>query len=200
MSTFKTLKTISLLFIIAMATGCAFTEQSVRIEPNVDVTRTNVGQGRSVSVYVVDERTSTDIGRRGTGVMRGAVIKTENDVATVFSDSIIENMNTMGFEATTFDSSATDQSVPQLLRVDIRAIDYETSMGFWTGGVHVRGAMKATATRGESSYDQLYRVDDEKRVMVVPGADSNAQMINTTTSALLQEMFNDFELFKFLSE
>jgi hypothetical protein len=60
--------------------------------------------------------------------------------------------------------------------------------------------MKATATREASSYDHLYRVDEEKRVMVVPGADSNAQMINATCSAVLQEMFNDVALFRFLAE
>jgi uncharacterized lipoprotein YajG len=59
--------------------------------------------------------------------------------------------------------------------------------------------MKATGTRGSTVYDKLYRVDDEKRVVVVPGADSNAQMVNTTVSALLQEMFNDVELMRYLA-
>lgn len=195
----KAIRMALMLFTIAMVTGCAFSAQTVVIEPTVEVTPSNMGEGHNVGVYVVDERTSTEIGRRGTGAMRGAAITTEQDIATVFSDAIVENLAAMGFEATAVMSPEASVS-GTLLRVDIRSIEYETSMGFWTGGVHSRGAMKGTATREARSYDQLYRVDDEKRVMVVPGASKNSQLINTTVSALLQEMFNDVALFQFLAE
>jgi uncharacterized lipoprotein len=191
-------RTLAILLSVALFAGCAFTPQTVVIEPMVEVTPSDIGGGHAVSVYVVDERDSTEIGRRGTGAMKGAAITTEQDVASVFRRSIVENLNKMGYAAS--ESLAGDPVAgATLLRVDIRAISYETSMGFWTGGVHARGSMKATGTRGSTVYDKLYRVDDEKRVVVVPGADSNAQMVNTTVSALLQEMFNDVELMRYLA-
>ena len=198
MQSMKLLKTFAALLFVALATGCAFTPQTVVIDPTVEVPAGNIGEGRNVSVYVVDERTTTELGRRGVG-MRGAAITTEQDIATVFQTSIVENLNAMGFNATAATEGMTDPG-SSLLRVDIRSIDYETSMGFWTGGVHTRGSMKATATRDARNYENLYRVDEEKRVMVVPGADSNAQMINATASAILQELFNDVALFRFLAE
>lgn len=194
-----TSRIVILLVAVVVASGCAYTAQTVVIEPKVEVAASNIGEGHPVAVHVVDERTSTEIGRRGTGMVRGAAITSEQDMAALFSDEIIKGLKAMNFDAVAVPSGSAG-SGGALLRVDIRTIEYETSTGFWTGGVHVRGAMKATATRGGNTYDQMYRVDDEKRVMVVPGADSNAEMINTTVSAVLQEMFNDAELFRFLAE
>ncbi len=199
MQNIRILRTSAALLFIALATGCAFTPQTVVIEPTVEVPAGNIGEDRNISVYVVDERTTTTLGRRGSGALRGAAITTEQDMAAVFQTLIVENLNAMGFNATAV-TQGTAGLGSSLLRVDIRSLEYETSTGFWTGGVHTRGSMKATATRDARNYDKLYRVDEEKRVMVVPGANSNAQMINATASAILQELFNDVALFKFLAE
>ncbi len=182
---------------LGITSGCAFTPQVVQIQPELDIAKSNIGGGAAVAVYVVDERDNKELGRRGTGAMKGAAITTEQDMATVFSDAIVAGLRDKGFEASAT-SSAAAPGHGALLRVDIRNIEYETSMGFWTGGVHVRGSMKGTASKSGESYDDFYQIDDEKRVVVVPGADSNEQMINATVSALIQELFNDVELFEFL--
>ncbi|MDH5617444.1 MAG: YajG family lipoprotein [Gammaproteobacteria bacterium] len=182
---------------LGITSGCAFTPQVVQIQPELDIAKSNIGGGAVVAVYVVDERDNKELGRRGTGAMKGAAITTEQDMATVFSDAIVAGLKDKGFEASAA-SSAAAPGHGALLRIDIRNIEYETSMGFWTGGVHVRGSMKGTASKSGESYDNFYQIDDEKRVVVVPGADSNAQMINATVSAVIQEMFNDVELFEFL--
>lgn len=200
MSTFKVIKLTALLFAAILISSCALTPQSVVLEPSLEVAPSDLGKGHTVAVYVVDERVSTELGRRGTGAMRGAAITSTNDMVSVFRDAIVQNMEKLGFDATAIQTFEESTSEPMVLRVDIRAVNYETSMGFWTGGVHVRGALKTTATDTQSlrTYEQLYRVDDEERVVVVPGADSNAQMINTAISALLQKLFDDVELIKFL--
>jgi len=200
MSTLRALRITALLFTAALASGCALTPQTVVLEPTLEVASSDLGKGHGVAVYVVDERTSTEIGRRGTGAMRGAAITATNDMASVFSESIVQNMGKLGFDVKAVHSLAECKDEPMVLRVDIRALEYDTSMGFWTGGVHVRGVIKATATQEAETYEQLYRVDDEKRVMVVPGADKNAQMINTAMSALLQKLFDDVALMQFLMD
>lgn len=187
------------VLVLGLTSGCAFTPQVVEIQPELDVQTSDLGRGAEVAVYVVDERDNKELGRRGTGAMKGAAITTEQDMAVVFRDAIIAGLTEKGFVASTA-SSAAPVGSGALLRVDIRNIEYETSMGFWTGGVHVRGSMKGTATKSGESYDNFYQIDDEKRVMVVPGADSNEQMINTTVSAVIQEMFNDADLFQFLAD
>ena len=201
MQTIKLLRTSAALLFVALATGCASLKpQTVFIEPTVEVPASNIGEGRNVSVYVVDERNKTEFGRRGLSESGGA-ITTEQDLAAVFQASIVENLNTMGFNAVSVNVGTAGPG-SSLLRVDIRSLEYEKSAGFFgTLDVKTRGAMKVTATHDARSYDHLYRVDEEKDVgMVTPGADSNTQMINATVSAVLQELFNDVALFRFLTE
>jgi len=198
--TIKLLRTSAALLFVALATGCAFyTSHTVVIEPTVEVPASNIGEGRNVSVYVVDERTKTELGRRAAS--GGGAITTEQDLAAVFQASIVENLNTMGFNAVSVNVGTAGPG-SSLLRVDIRSLEYEKSAGFFgTFDVKTRGAMKVTATRDARSYDHLYRVEAEKNVsMLTPGADSNTQMINAAVSAVLQELFNDVALFRFLTE
>ena len=136
-------------------------------------------------------------------ILRGgelAKITIEKDIATTFSESIVENLNLMGFDTTAVNSSSANQG-SSLLRVDIRGIEYKTYLENMTCDVHARGGIKATATRASRNYDQLYYVDDMKRAFwVEPDVNEISQMINATVSAVLQEMFNDTALFEFLSE
>ncbi len=200
MQTIKLLRTSAALLFVALATGCAFyTSHTVVIEPTVEVPASNIGEGRNVSVYVVDERTKTELGRRGIGY-QSAAITTEQDLAAVFQASIVENLNTMGFNAVSVNVGTAGPG-SSLLRVDIRSLEYEVFAGIISANIVAEGAMKVTATRDARSYDHLYRVDEEKDAfMHTPGADSNTQMFNATVSAVLQELFNDVALFRFLTE
>jgi len=199
MQTIKLLRTSAALLFVALATGCAFyTSHTVVIEPTVEVPARNIGEGRNVSVYVVDERTQTKLGRRG--AHSGGAITTEQDLAAVFQASIVENLNTMGFNAVSVNVGTAGPG-SSLLRVDIRSLEYEVFAGIISANIVAEGAMKVTATRDARSYDHLYRVDEEKDAfMHTPGADSNTQMFNATVSAVLQELFNDVALFRFLTE
>jgi len=199
MQTIKLLRTSAALLFVALATGCvSLKPQTVFIEPTVEVPASNIGEGRNVSVYVVDERTQTELGRRGVG--GGGAITTEQDLAAVFQALIVENLNTMGFNAVPV-IVGTAGPGSSLLRVDIRSLEYEVFSGFPSASIVAEGAMKVTATRDARSYDHLYRVDEEKHAfMFAPGADSNTQMFNATVSAVLQELFNDEAVFRFLTE
>ena len=120
MQTIKLLRTSAALLFVALATGCAqFTPQTVVIEPTVEVPASSIGEGRNVSVYVVDERTKIDLGRRG--FSRGGAITTEQDLAAVFQALIVENLNTMGFNAVPVNVGTAGPGY-SLLRVDIRSL------------------------------------------------------------------------------
>ncbi len=90
MKTRKLIGTSAALLFVALATGCAFTLQTVVIEPTVEVPPGNIGEGIDISVYVVDERSTSAFGRRGSGAMRGAAITSEQDIAAVFQTTIAD--------------------------------------------------------------------------------------------------------------
>ena len=80
-----------------------------------------------------------------------------------------------------------------------RLLEYSTSQGFWTGGVHVKGALKAYASRASDNYERVYRSEKEERTVIVPTAESNENLINTALTELLNQVFEDTGLFKFLA-
>lgn len=188
------MKAIGLLLVCAAMTACAFTPQQARIDPTVHVAKTNEGQGVQVAFGVVDERDSKTIGNRGGAFGKGAQITTSDDVVAIVQTKVREGLENKGFVVTDYDDAA-----PVRLKVEVRALNYSTSVGFWTGGVEVKSALKAIGTRGSKPYEKIYRSDDEKRVVAVPTAGKNEEWINTALTDVLTQLFDDIGLIRHLA-
>lgn len=186
-------------FIILMAaivamTGCTYTPQSATIDPTIEVAEENLGQGAVVKLNVKDERANDEIGRRGTGALRGAAITSERSVAEVFQDELSEVLTKKGFVV-----AGPDDDYQTKLDVEIRALEYSTSMGFWTGGEHMNVAVKVIGDNGGEPYENFYRSEEEKRVMFVSGAKGNEELINAAVAEVLKQFAADSDLFQLLS-
>ncbi len=175
--------------------GCAFSPQEVMLEPTLNIAETNIGNGAKVSFDVVDERDDILIGHRGSAYGKAAKISNNQDITQVFSDAITEGLKRNGF----LPVEGSDNSTRQL-KVQIRLIRYETSMGFWTGGVHTKATIKAIASNNGKTYAKLYRVENEKRFLFVPESKENNRLINDIVSEVINELFNDEKLMSFLAE
>ncbi|PKM08505.1 MAG: hypothetical protein CVV14_03760 [Gammaproteobacteria bacterium HGW-Gammaproteobacteria-4] len=183
--------TVSLLLL----SGCAFNSQTARLAPTVNVQNSNEGNGVSVAVRVVDERTSKSLGHRGTAYGAAAEITAEQDVAVVVHEQLVTGLQKKGFNVVDYAADASPR-----LTVEVRGLEYSTSQGFWTGGVKIESALKVQAVRGTESFDQMYRSNKEERVVVVPTAATNEQWINSSLSDVLNQLFGDIGLFRFLAE
>ena len=62
-----------------------------------------------------------------------------------------------------------------------------------------KAAFKVICFNNGKAFERLYRIDNEKRVVVVPSAKGNEELINTAIEQVLQKMFNDQELLNFLA-
>ena len=180
---------------VTMLSGCAFHAQKVTLDPTLNTTKSVEGAGISIALRVVDERENTSLGHRGTAYGAAAEISSSQDVAALVQSKISEGLNSRGYRVVPYQQAADRQ-----LTFEVRSLNYSTSTGFWTGGLDIAGAMKARATSGPESFEQFYRVDDKKRVGVVPTAGTNAEWINDALSEMLQKIFNDTTLFRFLTQ
>lgn len=187
------MKAFIVIAVLALS-GCAFNPQKVHLAPTVNVAETNIGNGATVSLRVLDERPTKSLGHRGTAYGAAAEITTDQDLAAVVHDEVQRGLTRKGFTVVPPASNA-DAS----LTLELRALEYSTSTGFWTGGVNVNGAIKAIAQRPGDEYERMYRVDTDNRVVVVPTAGKNSEWINSTLSGLLGQIFEDVGLFRFLA-
>lgn len=188
-------KLLFALCAMVFTSGCAFQAQKATLAPTLTVAPSTVGSGTSVALRVVDERPSKSLGRRGTAYGAAAEITTDQDVAALIHEKVKRGLARKGFSV--IDQGASEDSS---LTLELRAFEYSTAQGFWTGGVNIDGAIKAIAVRDGDTYERMYRTDDEHRVVVVPTAEQNNEWMNTSLSDLLTQVFEDVGLFRFLAQ
>ncbi len=181
--------------LLLLFNACAFTPQKASLSPSIHVTERNIGNGVSVSVAVVDERSDSTLGHRGGGFGKGAKITTDQNVADVVMGSIVEGLKRKGFNA-----NPTQGDSQRALKVEIRLIEYSTSAGMFTGGVHTKTTLKTIANNDGKFYENFYRVENEHRVAVVPSADVNERWINEALSEAIQKLLDDTELISHLAK
>ena len=171
-----------------------FSDQKALLNPILDVKSENVGNNIQVGVKVLDERPEKILGYRGAAsVSKGGVITTDQEVAEVFSEKIKEGLTIKGFQPTSY-----SDDISRTLKIEIRSLEYYTSTGFWTGGIHTKASLKAIAQNSGKEYEEYYRGGNEERIMVVPSAEENDNFINIAVSEVLEKLFNDKKLFEFL--
>lgn len=184
---------IALVLSGAVLSGCAFNPQQASLNPTLNISESQVGSNTKVAVKVIDERADKSLGRRGTAYGDAAEITAKQDLTTVVKEEIEKGLAKQGFII------GETEGADSLLTVEIRALEYSTSQGFWTGGVHIKGAFKGRAKNADSDMEKMYRYEKEERVVVVPTAETNEKWINEALTETLSKLITDGELLSFLS-
>lgn len=173
--------------------GCAFNPQQANLAPSLNIAASTEGKNIPIGIRVIDDRPSKSLGRRSNGMIQAAEITAAQDLAVVVKQQLMDGLRKKGFDPVEFNEKNKTN-----LTFEIRLLEYSTSQGFFTGGVEVKGAIKAHATHASDNYDHMYRSDEEERVIIVPTAESNEKLINTSLSELLNKILEDTSLIKFL--
>lgn len=186
---------IGIVVLLVIMSGCAFTPQAVKINAETKIASTTDGHGKSLFVVVVDERPRKTLGTRGVkGV--GAEITIDGDLPLVIRESLIGGLRQQGFTPT-----SDKPSEPRQLRAEIRNLDYEVLMGFWSGTLRTAFGLKAICILGTSRpYERLYLGEFRESVQVVQGQEANERYINAAVSSALNELFQDSLLSKCLAQ
>ena len=91
------------------------------------------------------------------------------------------------------------QPLPDPLNMSISP-GKSTSMGFWTGGIHLTALIKVIATTDNGEYDNIYRYEDENRIVFIPFASENEKWLNEMANGLVEQIFKDRALLNHLAE
>ena len=186
-------KSASLVLATAFLAGCAWVPQKVTIAPKLEVPASNLGNGATVIVKVLDSRPSARIGYRGLD-SKGAEITSDQDLASIFQQKIIEGLTQQGFKAV-----PASEAPARVLKVEIRALQYTTDMEFWQGSVRTKAAIQAYSKANDYIYDQLYVAEREEHAVEAPRAKTNASLINGVISDVLQRLLIDQKLSRVLA-
>ena len=177
-----------------MLAGCAWVPQKVTIAPQVRMSASDLGHGETVVVKVQDSRRNLRIGYRGMD-SKLAQIRTDQDLAPIFQQQIMEGLSRQGFKAV----PAADGPA-RVLKVDIRELHYSTDTELWQGTVRTRAAVQAYSRTEDTVYSRLYEAEREEKAIEAPGAKTNARLINGAISDVLQRLLEDQKLIKMLAD
>lgn len=187
------LKTILPILFCALVTGCAFTPQKANISPTVKTMTSSSGRGINIGVRVIDERPSKSLGHRGSAFGAAAEIRSTQEITLIIQREVSSALRNKGFTVVEYSETANPK-----LSVEVQLLDYTTSVGVFTGGVQIRGALKAFATNGSRTFEKIYRSEKKETVVVVPTAETNERWINEALSDVLNQLLNDSSLITLL--
>lgn len=183
---------LALALILALS-ACGVTGQTVFIRPMAKVTGSNVGQGKTVAVRVVDSRADKVIGYRDTDFGKNAPIRAEGDLGEALLNSVTRALGELGFNPSSYREGS-----PRVLTIEIRSLAYEAVKETMSTKSRVRTVLKAHATNGGGTFDGNYPVETSKEDVLRPGEAENAKYINDALSEALTVMLADQELVNFL--
>lgn len=187
------MKGLWILWLALSLSGCAFIDQSLRIAPQPTVSQVDIGHGARVALRVIDDRQEQMIGKRGYAYTGGAKISTDQDLAEVLRGVFVDGLRRKGFEPV----GSNDVGIP--LRVELRALSYDTTMGVLTGGNIGKAAVKVIATQPSGkTYEKTYRGQREIKTVFIGSQETNAAVINGALNDALDQIFSDEDLWNFL--
>lgn len=173
--------------------GCAWVHQTAHLQLDPKIAPSNIGKDIFLTVKVVDKRPSSTIGHRGLD-SKNARISTEQDVTRLFRQKILEGLTHKGFQVTSY----AGRPAP-LLTVEIRQIEYTTDMDFWKGTVQAKAALRAICSKNGVTFDRTYLSEQKKTAVEAPRAETNERLINNAISEVVQRLFEDDQLVRFLA-
>ena len=188
-------KTLFFISLLSLLGGCAMTPQKVVLYPDVQVLGSEVGKGKTVGLSVTDARTDKVLGYRTTRLDKDSVILTYSDVAKVVQEKIYAGLKDYGFNVDVLSVNA-----QRSLKVEVVTLYYSAPTGSWTGGIRILAQIKAYVKNGNTTYDNLYEVEHNERVIIRPGQDKNEELINKTLADVLQRLLNDQKLVALLAK
>ena len=188
-------KSLYLIFLFTLLGGCATSPQNVVLYPDVLVTGSEVGKGKTVALTVTDARTDKALGYRTTRLDKDSVILTYSDVVKVVQEKIYE-----GLKKYDFNVNVSTGDAPRLLRVEIQALQYSAPTGSWTGGIRTIARLKASVKNGDTTYENVFEITNSDRVIIPPSQGKNEELINKTLADVLQSLLKDQKLIALLAK
>jgi uncharacterized lipoprotein YajG len=173
--------------------GCAWVHQDATLTLTPQIPASNIGKGANVAVRVLDRRQGRVIGYRGID-SKNASITTDQDLAALFQQKIVEGLTRKGFRAVPY----VDEPAG-VLTVEIRQLDYTTDMEFWKGIVQTTCALRVITSKGGVTFDQTYIGAQKDTAVEAPRARTNERLIGAAMSAAVQRLFEDDRLASFLA-
>ena len=182
---FLWLGTLSLTLI-----GCALSPQTVTLSPTIAASeKVPNGEGRRLSIEVVDLRATPLVGLRG-GVYSTAEIRTSSSATANARAAFVKVLEHAGYVIVTPDTSPDIRMTVEIIEITYVAEGNELVRAVDTGAV-----VRAVSMLGNKTVTRTFRVSSRKEVIKAPSEEENVRLLNTELSNAFNRVVTSEELF-----
>lgn len=187
----------SLFFVLAvfLLSGCAVSPQTIVLNPSVTVDQKNIGQGRSINLKVIDERSSKVLGSRGGIYSDTALLTIEGGPEEPIRQEVVGALSGYGFNVI---SSRNKDNADIDMTVVIETLGYEMIGDKFPKVIKNNILLKAVCNKESEEFTSRYAANIEEEVLMTPLAAKNEKMINNLVSKALSALVKDQKLLGFL--
>lgn len=189
-------RSIGILLVVILVSGCMDMPQAVVISPRVDVRASEIGFKHSININVIDERPRKTLGTRGAH-LNGANLTIEGDLSATVQQALIEGLAKQNFKPIIGSNMENRE-----LRVEIRNLDYITTYKLLEGSsLGIDTTFKAFCIRGtQRPYEQIYRGAFVRNLQFPQTDEENNTSISNVVSDAINSLLKDQRLLTCLSE
>lgn len=194
MRLFRHFRNFTLISVLLYFTGCSQIH-SVTIDPALPVSRSDLGQNRTLGLKVIDSRPNNLIAKwRGRFNFRSFRIVPDKDLADILHDKIEKGLQFIGFVPKRYSTRQTLSLTVEILQ--LKSVYHEKSPHL---GVKVGSVLRVRCHNKNQTYKMDYR-NHLTRNPITPTSFPNETLVNAALSGALKKMFEDDRLLKCLTQ
>jgi uncharacterized lipoprotein YajG len=185
-----------LLTIIGVAVqGCSMAPQTVRLAPQVQVSQSDVGQGKVIGLDVSDARSDKRAGIVGDEKIKFVTIAAEDKSPSAVYREAADALTKLGFKVQPASGAS-----ERVLRIELAKLEYQSLKRPFTFDTEAKVTLAAIAENGASRYERKFETEEASTSGSPPSQSEIASTINSQVSQALGDVLADRQLIALLAK
>ncbi|MEO8004397.1 MAG: YajG family lipoprotein [Betaproteobacteria bacterium] len=175
--------------------GCSLKQQTVRIDPEVKVQDSQVGNNVVIGLRVSDGRTDKKLGEVGDPNIKMVDVRTEEDPSPAIYGRVKQALTRLGYTVQPF-----DESMGRTLDITVNKLELQSVKKPLTFDTELRAEVTAHAVNAKTYYDRQFNVRTRKDGAAPPYEKDSTALVNTALSQALEDLLSDDKLLALLAK
>lgn len=175
--------------------GCSLKQQTVRIDPEVKVQDSQVGNNVVIGLRVSDGRTDKKLGEVGDPNIKMVDVRTEEDPSPAIYGRVKQALTRLGYTVQPF-----DESMGRTLDISVNKLELQSVKKPLTFDTELRAEVTAHAVNDKTFYDRQFNVRTRKDGAAPPYEKDSTALVNTALSQALEDLLSDEKLLALLAK
>jgi len=178
-----------------LAQGCSLKQQNLHIDPEIKVKAQGIGEGKTLGLRVMDERTDKKLGEVGDPDRKLVDVRVDEDPSPAIFERVKQALTKLGFSVQPY-----SDGMDRTLDISVRKLELQSLKQPLTFETELRAEVAAHAVSGSAYYDRQFNVRTRKVGAAPPYQKDSTLLVNTALSQALEDVLSDEDLVGLLAK